>query len=82
MRWTGRAGSKKGNSSDRGEWISRCDKCGELLATDKPSLVAAHQRLCAGTYEEPPRRSGTGALAVLAFVGMAMGAVLSMFAVT
>jgi hypothetical protein len=81
MRWTGRANGKNGKPAGRSEWISRCDKCGELLATDKSSLVAAHQRLCAETYEEPPRHGGTGALAILAFAGMAMGALLSMLAV-
>ena len=81
MRWTDRAGGKKSSSTDRGNWISRCDKCGELLATDKTSLVSAHKKWCAETYEEPPRRGGTYTLAVLAFMGMAIGAVLSMFAV-
>ena len=81
MRWTSRASGKNGKSAGRGEWVSRCDKCGELLATDKSSLVAAHQRLCAETYEEPHRHGGASALAVLVFAGMAMGAVLSMFAV-
>jgi hypothetical protein len=81
MTWTDRTSSKNGKSAGRSEWVSRCDKCGELLATDKSSLVAAHQRLCAEAYEEPPRHGGTGALAILALAGMAMGAILSMFAV-
>jgi hypothetical protein len=81
MGWAHRAGGKKNRSTDRGDWISHCDKCGELLATDKTSLVSAHKKWCAETYEEPPRRDGTDTLAVLAFVGMAIGAVLSMFAV-
>ena len=81
MRWADPASAKKNSSTDRGDWISRCNKCGELLATDKTSLVSAHKKWCAEIYEEPPRRGGTDTLAVLAFVGMAIGAVLSMFAV-
>ncbi|MEM2141532.1 MAG: hypothetical protein QXJ74_05825 [Nitrososphaera sp.] len=27
-------------------WVVRCDKCGELLATDKPYLIESHRKWC------------------------------------
>jgi hypothetical protein len=27
-------------------WVLRCDKCGELLATDKPYLIESHKKWC------------------------------------
>ncbi|NWG37412.1 hypothetical protein [Nitrososphaera sp.] len=27
-------------------WVLRCDKCGELLATDKPYLIESHRKWC------------------------------------
>lgn len=45
MRWADPAGAKKNSSNDRGEWISRCDKYGAMLAIDKTSLVSAHKKM-------------------------------------
>jgi len=33
------------NNSDDA-WVLRCDKCGELLATDKPYLIESHKKWC------------------------------------
>lgn len=33
------------NTSDD-TWVLRCDKCGELLATDKPYLIESHKKWC------------------------------------
>ena len=29
-----------------GQWVRRCEKCGELLATDKPYLIESHKKWC------------------------------------
>lgn len=33
------------NNSDDA-WVLRCNKCGELLATDKPYLIESHKKWC------------------------------------
>lgn len=27
-----------------GQWVLRCEKCGELLTTDKPYLIESHKK--------------------------------------
>ncbi|MEO9363417.1 MAG: hypothetical protein ABI348_05900 [Nitrososphaera sp.] len=66
-------------------WISRCQRCGELLATDKPSVIASHERWCSRAYEQTPPAGGQASnttIAVLAIAGIAAGMVLSVFALT
>ena len=29
-----------------GQWVRCCEKCGELLATDKPYLIESHKKWC------------------------------------